>query len=433
MFASLVQIRRRVGSGAVLKLFSAAVIDQVLLSGANFVAGFILIRFTSDHDYGLYVLVQSAMILLTTAQAAWLSGPLAVVAARKSPAERRTMVGAVRSSQRRVLLWAVLTALIVPLAAYLLGLTSGAMALLLAGALVCGWATLRREYLRSVLLFFSRPHSLVRADTAYVVVLVLGVGAATLSKGAAVLWAVATLVTAALAGAALADRSLARDPGWVRGDAGPVLREMRTLAVWSTLGALTYWVFTQSSNYVLAGRLDLKAVADVNAIRLLLMPAIVLTIGVQNLLMPTAAVWYAEVGLTRLVRRLLVFIAGMVLLDLVYLAVVWAERGWLTGTLLHKHVEARDELILLWALVALIGVVRDVLLCALFALGMMKSLAGQTALSAAVALLLTWFGLSWWGAPAMLIGQIAGELVNLVGMLLLLRQAQRNAELYSVT
>ena len=69
---------------------------------------------------------------------------------------------------------------------------------------------------------------------------------------------------------------------------------MRPLAIWATIGAMTYWIYNQSYNYVLASRIDLTAVADVNAARLLLMPTIVLTVGVKTLLVPTAAAWLAE-------------------------------------------------------------------------------------------------------------------------------------------
>jgi O-antigen/teichoic acid export membrane protein len=160
----------------------------------------------------------------------------------------------------------------------------------------------------------------------------------------------------------------------------------------------------------------------------MLMPVFVLTIGVQDLLVPTAAQWYAESGLSQLTRRLLRFLLGMFLLDLVYLLVVWVCRDWLTTTVLHKEIDERDLLLMLWTLVAVIGLVRDVLQCALYALGRMKSMARQTALAAVVALLLTWFGIGWWGAPAVLIGQIAGELVNLGGIALLLWAAHRGPQ-----
>ncbi len=49
-----------------------------------------------------------------------------------------------------------------------------------------------------------------------------------------------------------ARRALKREPGFIAGDAAPFWREMRPLAVWATVGAMTYWIYNQSYNYVLA-------------------------------------------------------------------------------------------------------------------------------------------------------------------------------------
>jgi hypothetical protein len=45
-----------------------------------------------------------------------------------------------------------------------------------------------------------------------------------------------------------------------------------------------------------------------------------------------------------------------------------------------------------------------------------------------VAVLLMWFGMRWWGPAAVLIGQIVGEVVNFIGIILLLRQSMRRAD-----
>jgi O-antigen/teichoic acid export membrane protein len=218
---------------------------------------------------------------------------------------------------------------------------------------------------------------------------------------------------------------LARHPGWVSGDAGPVLREMRHQGLWALVGSLGYWLYASASNYMLAGLFNIKAVADVNATRLLVMPVITVTVGMQALLNPTAALWLAEMGVARLVRRLFLFLIGLILLDLAYLAVVWVSRDWVFGTILHKHADQRDELLLLWAGVALIGVARDVMQSAIVALGRAKYMAGQSLVCAAVSLSVTLIGVSRWGAAVVLIAQMVGELVNFVGICLQLRGVQR--------
>jgi len=47
--------------------------------------------------------------------------------------------------------------------------------------------------------------------------------------------------------------------------------------------------------------------------------------------------------------------------------------------------------------------------------------------SAAVAVVVMWYGLGRWGAPGVLVGMIVGELINLAGIILLLRKCMREA------
>ena len=412
-----------------LGFFGAGVADQVLLSGANFIAGFLMVRYTDDADYGQFVLAQSALLLLVSAQGAWLSGPLSTIVPHKPPETKRVMIGAVRASQARFVRWVALSLLAIVATLYGAGLLSVSLALVIGTTILAGWATLQREYLRSVLLIYSRPHWMLRADAVYVVCLIGGITLAAFLGRPAGVCAILALMVAAWAGMLVSHRMLASDPGWVSSDARPYWREMRALGVWATVGAVIYWLFAQSYNYVLATRLNLTAVAAVNAARLVIMPVFVFSLGVNNLLMPLAANWLAQLGLSRMLRRLMFIALAITALDLVYLGLAWTYRGWLIGSLLHKTIADRDRLLALWACVALIFLPREVLQAGLFALRRVKSMASLIGLSAVVSLSLMWFGIGRWGAAAVLIGQIAGECVNLVGLSWLLWiKARRPAE-----
>ncbi len=412
--------------GGLIKQFSTTVVDQVVLSAANFIVGLLLIRRTSDADYGMFVLVQSAIMLLISGQMAWLSSPLAVLAPGKPAALRRLMVGSVESSQRRFLSGAAIAALAVPAIGFFLHFWTGLETMVVVLGIAASWAALQREYLRGVLLIYGRPQAMLRADVINVAVLLIGALIAVYGPKPAVLWAVAALIASALSGMAAARRSLARDPGFASGDSAPFWREMRPLAVWATIGAMTYWIYNQSYNYVLASRIDLTAVADVNAARLLLMPTIVLTVGVKTLLVPTAASWLAESSVGRLIRKLLLFATGIALIDVVYCIGLWIFRDVASHDLMHKNIANRDMLLILWALLSLIALYRDLLQTGLFALRKFRSLAGVTALSAAASLTIMWLGIKDWGPAAALIGQVAGESINLGGVVVLLAVAYRN-------
>jgi O-antigen/teichoic acid export membrane protein len=333
------------------------------------------------------------------------------------------MIGSIDVSLRAFLRRTSLAAMLIPVAGFLLHVWSPLEAAVVALGIVASWSALQREYLRSVLLVYARPDSMLRADLLSIVVLLSGVSIAVYTAKPAVLWAIAALVASALAGEAAARRSINANPGFAAGDAQPFWREMRPLGTWATIGALTYWVYNQSYNYVLAMRIDLSAVADVNATRLLLMPTIVLTVGIKSLLVPTASGWLAESSIRRLIERLLVFATGIALIDLGYCAFLWLTRDWLTHDLMHKTIANRDLLLVLWAVLSLIALYRDLLQTGLFALRKFKSLAGVTAVSAVVSLSIMWLCIKSWGPAAALIGQVAGEAVNLAGVVLLLGMA----------
>jgi O-antigen/teichoic acid export membrane protein len=328
----------------------------------------------------------------------------------------------VKRVQRRLLRAAAVPLLLLPLLGYMFGILDGLLASVMVAGIFAVWAALRREYLRSVLLMYFRPHTLLGADAVYAVTLLAGVAAAIFIGRDIVVGATCALIIAGWAGAATAHRSLAKDPGWQEGGAVTIWPEIRALGFWSVVGSTIWWVLGQSYGYLLATRLDLTAVADVSATRLLLMPAIVLAIGVGTLLGPTAATWYAQIGIHRLVRRLLMFLLVVGLLEITYFGTVWLARDWLVIDVLHKHIHNLDQLLVLWAGVALVGLCRDVLQCALIAMGRLKTLAWQVGVSTAIAVVLMWYGMGWWGAPGVLIGMIVGELINLAGIIILLRR-----------
>ena len=339
------------------------------------------------------------------------------------------MVGSVEASQRRFLNGAAGAALAIPAIGYFLHYWTGLETLVVVLGIAACWAALQREYLRGVQLIYGRPQAMLRADVINVAVLLVGALIAVYGPKPAVVWAVAALIASALSGMAAA-RGLGHihDPAVARatGDSAPFWREMRPLAVWATIGAMTYWIYNQSYNYVLASRIDLTAVADVNAARLLLMPTIVLTVGVKTLLVPTAASWLAESSVGRLIRKLLLFATGIALIDVVYCIVLWIFRDAASHDLMHKNIANRDMLLILWALLSLIALYRDLLQTGLFALRKFRSLAGVTALSAAASLTIMWMGIKDWGPAAALIGQVAGESINLGGVVVLLAVAYRN-------
>lgn len=414
-------------SRRMVKLFSTAVIGQVLLSVTNFIVGLLLIRYTGDADYGLFVLAQATIAFGTTAQGAWVSGPLSVLAAKREPAARREMVGAVSGSLQRGTQWMAMPLLLLAPAGAVVGAWTWPLALIGMLTVVAGWFTLRREFYRGLLQLYARPGIMLRADLLAMAALIAIAALAAFGPFDAAMVAVVGLIAAGWLGSTASANALGRDPGWVDDGKAPLYwSQMRPLALWSTAGALIYWTFSQSYNYVLAARVDLAAVADVNAARLLLMPAIVMTVGIRGVLFPMSARWLVEIGMERLLQRLLMVFIAIAILQGLYFGVLWLGRDFVTGTILNKVIGDREQLLLLWGGLALIGLVREIAQLAIMALEQFKALAYFTAASATLSLVIMWFGLDVFGPPAALIGQIAGELVGLAGIFWLICRARRN-------
>ena len=280
---------------AFARLLSSAITSQALLSAANFAIGLILIRSTSDVQYGYYVLASSAIILLVSMQNAFFSPPLAIRMNRLDRLGRGELVGGLYRAQRRILPALGGIAVVIALGlwyAQVLDVHTGPLVLATAFAAL---AILHREYFRMVLLTHRRPYDVLRTDIFYVVLMVAGVMLVTLTPAPAVA-AVFTLGLAAVASGILLSRSLHRHEPWSTDGAQGILREIVPLAAWSTAGAGIHWAFSQGYIYLVAGTLDVATVAAIAATRLLMMPVNLISTGIGSLMLPLAAGWLHRHG-----------------------------------------------------------------------------------------------------------------------------------------
>lgn len=406
---------------ALLKLFSSAVLDQALLSAANFAVGFLLIRYAGQEDYGYYVLAQSATLLLVGLQGAWISGPLGVLAPKRSPERRREMVGVVHAGQQYWARRLLGPALLVPPVCFLAGWIDARESFVGAATILATSMMLQREYLRQVLYVYGRPNVALSVDVLFALTLVGMSLFAVFGPGQAAAVAVLGMAAAGWVFTMRADQLLARDPGWVDTKDATVWSELRALGKWAATGSAIYWLYGQGYNYVLAVHLDVTAVAAVNAARLLLMPTWVLTMGVKSLINPSAAKWLHEDGVNVLLRRIGFFVIGLAVLDVIYLAFVWLLRDWFTAEFLRTTIPQRDTLLLLWGAVTLLNMVRDMYQAPLLALERFRPLTMVTAASTAAALLAMLIFLPIMGTPGAIAGMIVGELVGLIGGFILLK------------
>jgi len=409
---------------AFARLLSSAVVSQGLLSAASFAIGLILIRSTSDIQYGYYLLASNAILLLASLQNAFFNPPLAIRLNRLDRLGRGQLVGGLYREQRRILPGAAAITVLLTLGLWYADVLDAQTGPLVLATVAAVLAILHREYFRMVLFAHRRPQDVLRTDVLYVVLTVAGVLVAVSTPAPAVSAVFMLSVAAGVSGIWLAQILHRQEPWDIHGTQG-ILREIAPLAAWSTAGAAIHWAFSQGYIYLVAGTLDVAAVAAIGATRLLLMPMNLLSTGIGSLMLPLSATWLRQHGASVLWRRLCLLGLGLGVATLCYFAVLWLLRDWIFAVILKKQFAQRDELLILWGVIFLMIVVRDQLVYLLAAQARFRILTLLTLVSAVVSLSASYWGMLRFGVAGALGGIVIGELINVAGIVILsLRKVQ---------
>jgi len=398
-------------------MLGSAVIAQALLSAGNLGVGLILIRRTTDHDYGSYVLVLNALMLLTQLQTQFIQPAMVAKMAGALAAVRANLIGRLYQAQRRLLPPLALIAGAITLILWLTGVVTLSSGWIIIVSIAAGVAALHREFFRMVLLGYRLPLDILRADTVYVILLVGGALLASLSPAPAV-FTVIMLAVAAIVGGYLMSRVLWRHEPW-NTDGPPMLREIAVIGAWTTTSCAIYWTFTQGYNYVIFGTLDVTAVAAVAATRLLMMPVNMLSTGVGSLMLPTTSGWTKQHGSRVIFTRLLLLSLALSCVALCYFALLWVLRDWIFLDLLKKQIASRDALMERWFVIFILMIFRDQLLFLPLTRGRYRILTGLTLLSAVVSLVVSYVAILRLGVVGSLDGLLTGELISVTGLVVL--------------
>lgn len=406
--------------GFFLRMFSSAILMQAVLSAASLCVSMILIRRTSDEQYGFYVLITNAVLLLSALQYAYMM-PSLVIEVSKSGSEaatRANFVGGLFSGQQRLILW---PAAIIMLGAAGLGLTGmlqpGRMWIVMATT-VAIVVTLYREFFRMVLLTHRRLNDVLPGDIVYVLLLVAGAFAASFTPMPAAATAL-MLAGAALVGGQLQRKSLWRFEPWNSHGDPDILRRIFSVGMWATTGSAIHWAFTQGYNYQVAGMLGVEAVAAIAATRLLMMPVNLISTGIGTFMYPTVAGWLQTMTVGKVFQRTLVIALGLSVVAAVYLVILWFLRDWIYLRVLNKDFPRRDTLLLLWSAICVLMVLRDQLTFILSAQARFRPLSAVALASAVISLSISYLLMSRIGTPGALVGILIGEAVSVVGIVAL--------------
>jgi O-antigen/teichoic acid export membrane protein len=411
--------------GGFLRMFSGGVAIQAMLSACNFAVGLLLVRRTSQVQYGYYVLITTTVLLTTSVQWSFISPPMVIRLTRSNRSERADLIGGLYRDQRRLL--GVLA--LAPVLFGIVQLLRGKLDLPLAVTLVAGTAAvvaaMHRDFLRSILFAYRLPNEILRSDVAYCALLVLGAFAATLTPLPAAIAAL-TMSFACAAGALLLSKAVWRHEPWNPQAPPGMLRAIAPVGALSAVGSLVHVLYSQGYNYIVAGTLDVTAVATLAATRLLLNPINLLSTGVNTLLFPTVTRWLQDLSGPKVFGRLALVATGLAGLACCYLLVMWLMRDWIFAHVLKKDFPQRDLLLLLWSAISILMLFRDQLLHFLVARARFRLTSSMTAVSAVVAISCTLIAMHHVGTSGALLGLLAGEIFSVTGIIFFsLRDARR--------
>lgn len=409
---------RRHRGFAFARLLSTAVSSQTLLSAGNFIIGLILIRNTSNIQYGYYVLVLSAIMLMMALQSAFFRPQLAIRFPKLDQAGRGELVGGLYREQRRLLPPLGVAIMMFAIALWYAGVLNSATGPLALAAVIAILAILYREYFRMVLFVHHRPQNVLPTDIFYVVIAIIGVYIATFTSEPAVT-AVMALCFAAVISGILLSRTLRRIEPWNIQGAQGILREIAPLSTWSTAGAGIHWLFSQGYVYLVASTLGVTAVSAIAATRILMMPVNLVSTGIASLMMPLSSHWLHHHGARLVWQRLMLFAAGMAVTTVCYFSVLWWMRDWIFTVVLKKQFAERDALLMIWGAVILVTIMRDQLVYLLAAQGRFRTLSSFAFICAVISLTASYTAMLQFGVTGALIGMLLGELINALGIVIL--------------
>ncbi|QDL53400.1 lipopolysaccharide biosynthesis protein [Rhodoferax aquaticus] len=406
-----------------------SVVDQLLLSGLNFLIGVALIRFAAKETYGLYSQLMGAGLLSTTLLGALVCTALTTLAMRLDEHARRQMVARVARLQ-----WLIAGVLAV-VAGVAMGILDEVLDLhenpfLLAGAFALWiWALAAREYCRTALFIEGVPEKVASVDFVFVVLTLLGgVGLYWLERVTVTEIIFVMALSNALA-AALPSVGLVRrlEPNTSRQAFVADARALWALSRWAVVGALLGWMGNNSYLYLTGGLVGVAALADMNAARLVLTPIVVIGTAWAKLAQPAMGQLIAQSNWRGVRQFMLKSLLAMEAFAVVYILAMWLFFPWLSAHFLGEKYQGIMGLVLMWAAYFAINAARSMGTILLTSFGAFRALFWQGAVSLVVLLALSWVLIPRYGVWGALAAMVAVELLELLtNHLLLIPRVKRS-------
>ena len=341
----------------------AALGDQATVSAGNLAVGLLVLRIATKDDYGLYSLCYMTLILFNGVSSALFGAQMTASYYGVPPAGRHAYAAAMLTGQAVLSGGAALLALA---AGSWLAARHDPAGLLVACLAFAAPFAMAHDFFRAYFFLVQRAGSAFLLDTA--LVLLWGAATAVLAVGLAMPPHLAALVSYGAAAACTSLSALALSPLSLQ--VGARRARHATQAAWQhgrwALGGVAVTAAQNQAHVYLLGWLGTTAaVADLNAARMLLMPASLLTLGSTRILTPRLAQLSAD-GQTDDIRRMCLrtIVALLALIACYACAVLLSLRVILGGVLPDKYAGI-GPLVALWCVVTMLQALDMVLSSAL--------------------------------------------------------------------
>lgn len=399
--------------------------DQVVVSGANFVAGILLGRYLGPDGYGAFTLTNNVLLLMVGLQGAILTTPMMVLGPGWEQSTRSQYYAAVMRLQLAFAVGVALLALIslVVLQAYAPHLRLGGLALPVAVTLA---AFAIQDFYRRVAFVRDTPLAALTSDIVVHglrIALYVGVGVLAGLTPASAFWSHACAAVAGLALAVLmAGRIAARRELPLRAVADKHWR----LGKWLLADIFAYWfgahmLVIYATGYLLSA----AAVGNVTAAMNIASAVNVFFLALENFVPSRAAMRYADqglAGLQRYLRRVTTLGLGLTA-AIVCVASIWAET-WLRLCYGDQY-SGNASLIWWWSAYYVLGFLQRPLTAGLRVLGDTRGIFVATLMGGLSSLLLTYPLITTYEIDGTMLALCAAQSTILLSLLFMYRRSVR--------
>jgi len=263
---------------------SFGIIDQIILSGLNFLTAYFLIKTVTKIEYGYYNLFLPITLLFTAIQNAIINVPMMVLYFSKTDVEKKAYVSSLFYLQIYVLIPILIFTLLIGSILFYLSILSQNSFFLYLSLIIAIIGLLSREFLRNYYFTIEKPKGAVKNDFSYLLLFLTFVGLSFFTIGINVSLVFLFIGLSALISSIFRVCSIIQPydilkikssiiENWIHGK-------------WVLIGGLIAHIQNYSYIYLLGLFINAEIIGEISAAKLLLSPFALIAVGYSKTAIP---------------------------------------------------------------------------------------------------------------------------------------------------